>query len=61
MPISAEAPLDVVRWEGDAIAFVDQRRLPLELIEARARSVDDVVEAIATLAVRGAPCIGVFG
>ena len=61
MPRSEETPLDVVRWEGEAIAFVDQRRLPLELIEARAASVDDVVEAIATLAVRGAPCIGVFG
>ncbi|MGP6188736.1 MAG: S-methyl-5-thioribose-1-phosphate isomerase [Vulcanimicrobiaceae bacterium] len=61
MPFFEEAPLDVVRWEGDAIAFVDQRRLPLERLEARAVSVDDVVEAIATLAVRGAPCIGVFG
>lgn len=28
---------------------------------ARARTVDDVVDAIATLAVRGAPAIGVFG
>jgi methylthioribose-1-phosphate isomerase len=61
MPIPEEAPLDIVRWEGDAIAFVDQRRLPLELFEARAVSLDEVIEAIATLAVRGAPCIGVFG
>jgi methylthioribose-1-phosphate isomerase len=57
----ADRPLDVVRWEGDAIAYVDQRRLPLALVRLQATSVDDVVDAIATLAVRGAPCIGVFG
>jgi methylthioribose-1-phosphate isomerase len=56
-----DRPLDVVRWEGDAIVYVDQRRLPLALVRVRATAVDDVVEAIATLAVRGAPCIGVFG
>jgi methylthioribose-1-phosphate isomerase len=61
MPSAGRTPPDVVRWEGDAIAFVDQRQLPQKLHEARALSVDDVVEAIATLAVRGAPCIGVFG
>lgn len=50
-----------VFWDGDAIGYIDQRALPGELIVRRARSVDDVVDAIATLAVRGAPAIGVFG
>ncbi len=52
---------EAVAFDGDAILYVDQRRLPLERVVARAQSVDDVVEAIRTLAVRGAPCIGVFG
>lgn len=50
-----------VFWDGDAIGYIDQRALPAELLVRRARNVDDVVEAIATLAVRGAPAIGVFG
>jgi methylthioribose-1-phosphate isomerase len=52
--------LDVVRWDDGAIAYVDQRLLPLEIVHARATTVAHVVDAIATLAVRGAPCIGVF-
>jgi methylthioribose-1-phosphate isomerase len=49
-----------VRWLGDAVEYLDQRALPGEIVYRQARSVDDVVEAIATLSVRGAPCIGVF-
>lgn len=50
-----------VRWDGDAIVVIDQRRLPSELIEWRLASVADVIEAIRTLAVRGAPVIGITG
>jgi len=50
-----------VAWDGDGIEFIDQRALPREFVVLKARNVDDVVEAIATLAVRGAPAIGVFG
>ena len=55
--------MDVVWWEADgpAVGFVDQRALPGELARRRALTTDDVVDAIATLGVRGAPCIGVFG
>ncbi len=42
------------------MAYLDQRTLPFETREERARTADDVVDAIRTLAVRGAPCIGVF-
>jgi methylthioribose-1-phosphate isomerase len=49
-----------VRWLGDAVEYLDQRALPAEIIYRRARTTDDLVEAIATLSVRGAPCIGVF-
>jgi len=52
---------EAVWWEDGAVGYVDQRLLPHDLVRARATSVDEVVEAIVTLAVRGAPCIGVFG
>lgn len=48
-------------WDDDAVGYVDQRALPGEIVRARAATVDAVVAAIATLSVRGAPCIGVFG
>jgi methylthioribose-1-phosphate isomerase len=53
--------VDSVWFDGDAVGFLDQRALPMEMRRVRARSVDDVVEAIRTLAVRGAPAIGIFG
>lgn len=49
-----------VSWDGDAIRYLDQRALPLEARVERARTADEIVEAIRSLAVRGAPCIGVF-
>jgi methylthioribose-1-phosphate isomerase len=52
-----------VRWspDGDALRIVDQTRLPAELVERDLRTVDEVVGAIRTLAVRGAPALGVAG
>jgi methylthioribose-1-phosphate isomerase len=55
------APAFSVAWDHDAIVYLDQRSLPHEVRYVRARTVEDVVQAIATLAVRGAPAIGVFG
>jgi methylthioribose-1-phosphate isomerase len=53
--------LDAVRYDGDALTYIDQRLLPHDVQRVHAQSVDDIVEAIKTLAVRGAPAIGVFG
>jgi methylthioribose-1-phosphate isomerase len=53
--------VDSVWFDGDAVGFLDQRALPRSVVRARASSVDEMVEAIATLAVRGAPAIGIFG
>jgi methylthioribose-1-phosphate isomerase len=50
-----------VAWDGDAVRYLDQRLLPHELRYERAHTVDDIAGAIKSLAVRGAPCIGVFG
>jgi methylthioribose-1-phosphate isomerase len=55
-------PLDperIVRLEPDAVVVLDQRRLPAEEVELRLASAAEVAEAIRTLAVRGAPAIGV--
>jgi len=47
--------------EGDPprVVLLDQRRLPDEVVDLECRSAADVAAAIATLAVRGAPAIGV--
>jgi methylthioribose-1-phosphate isomerase len=39
--------------------MIDQRRLPGEFVELDLRTVDEVRDAVASLAVRGAPAIGV--
>jgi methylthioribose-1-phosphate isomerase len=53
--------IEAVRWCGDAVEYVDQRLLPHETRVCRAGTTEEIEEAIRTLAVRGAPCIGVFG
>jgi methylthioribose-1-phosphate isomerase len=61
-PAFAEsAGVDSVWFDGDAVGYLDQRALPGAVVRERARTVEAVVEAIATLAVRGAPAIGIFG
>jgi len=53
--------VDSVWYDDDAVGFLDQRALPRAVVRERAPSVDAVVDAIRTLAVRGAPAIGIFG
>jgi methylthioribose-1-phosphate isomerase len=45
--------------EAGAVVVLDQRRLPDDEVELRCASAAEVAEAIRTLAVRGAPSIGV--
>jgi methylthioribose-1-phosphate isomerase len=52
-------PDEIVRLEPEAVVLLDQRRLPDEVSYLECRSVADVAEAIRTLAVRGAPAIGI--
>ena len=52
-------PDRVVRLEVDAVVLLDQRLLPEEALELRCRTAAEVAEAIRTLAVRGAPAIGI--
>jgi len=51
-----------LKWKGDSNGFleiIDQRKLPGRLIKLKCTSVDSVYKAIKSLAVRGAPAIGV--
>ena len=58
---------EVVWWSpggenaSASVGYVDQRSLPHAYERKTASDVAGVVAAIATLAVRGAPCIGIFG
>lgn len=46
-------------WDGDVLRMLDQRALPNEENWLALRTCDEVVDAIKTMAVRGAPAIGV--
>jgi methylthioribose-1-phosphate isomerase len=52
-------PEQIIRLEDGAVVLLDQRRLPGEEVELVCRSAAEVADAIRTLAVRGAPAIGV--
>ncbi len=51
--------LSALHWDGAALTILDQRKLPLAVSHLSCRSWKEVAEAIRTLAVRGAPAIGV--
>ena len=55
--------IEPVAWSpnGAGVRILDQRALPLRESYRDLRSIDDVCDAIATLAVRGAPAIGIAG
>lgn len=50
-----------IAWVDGALVTIDQRELPHELRELRITTVDDLIDAIKSLAIRGAPAIGVAG
>lgn len=48
-----------LKWDKDHLILLDQTKLPDEIVYIDCYSYKDVVSAIKTLAVRGAPAIGV--
>lgn len=48
-----------LEWREDHLLLLDQRLLPVEEIYMKCRSTEELAEAIRTLAVRGAPAIGI--
>jgi methylthioribose-1-phosphate isomerase len=60
--VAADDPIPrTVEWRGGAVRMIDQRVLPGRLEFLECRTVDEVCEAISTLAVRGAPALGAAG
>lgn len=53
--------LHSVAWSGGGLRLIDQTRLPDRLVYLDVRTVDDLVDAIRRLAVRGAPALGAAG
>ena len=51
--------IDAVSFENNTLGYLDQRLLPLKEEYIRTTSYLDAIEAIKTLAVRGAPLIGI--
>jgi methylthioribose-1-phosphate isomerase len=54
-----DAGIETIRWLGDGIRIIDQRLLPEKEEYLVLTSIEQVVDAVKTLAVRGAPAIGV--
>jgi len=50
-----------IEWRDGIVRMIDQRRLPSELCFLEAGSVYELCNAISSLAVRGAPALGVAG
>ncbi|MCC3329349.1 bifunctional S-methyl-5-thioribose-1-phosphate isomerase/methylthioribulose 1-phosphate dehydratase [Nocardia abscessus] len=48
-------------WDDGTLVTIDQRGLPHEVRELRLSTVDQVIDAIKALAIRGAPAIGIAG
>ncbi|HET6508388.1 MAG TPA: S-methyl-5-thioribose-1-phosphate isomerase [Baekduia sp.] len=56
---SASERIQAVRWDGKRLSILDQTRLPREEVWLSLTGARDTAEAIARLAVRGAPNIGI--
>ena len=55
------AEIRAVRWNDDALVLIDQTQLPATETYMSCTQVDQVVDAIVRLVVRGAPALGAVG
>jgi methylthioribose-1-phosphate isomerase len=60
-PAETDALSDVIAWRDGHIVAIDQTALPHEVRVLHITTVDELVDAIVRLAVRGAPVLGVAG
>src|SRR5438309_3321218 len=51
--------VEPIRWRGNALELLDQRKLPREVVYVTCRDAHEVAAAIRDMVVRGAPAIGV--
>jgi methylthioribose-1-phosphate isomerase len=54
-------PVEPLHWTGQAVRILDQRQLPAEERFIEACEPDEVAEAIRSMALRGAPLLGLAG
>lgn len=57
-----EPPFHTIQWDGSldgTLVLLDQRKLPADIRFLPCRTLEEAIEAIRTLAVRGAPAIGI--
>ena len=59
--MSADPIPPTIEWRDGTVRLIDQRRLPAELVILELQTVDELCDAIRTLAVRGAPALGAAG
>ena len=52
-------PVPTITWNHDSVRIIDQRKLPARLVFINCKNVKTLWKAIKTLAVRGAPALGV--
>ena len=50
-----------IEWREGSVRLIDQRRLPEELVTLECSTVEELCDAISTLAIRGAPALGAAG
>ncbi len=50
--------VETLRWKGDRLELLDQRRLPEETVYVTCRTAAETADAIRDMVVRGAPAIG---
>jgi methylthioribose-1-phosphate isomerase len=54
-----KSTVETIEWTDDGVIMIDQRRLPRETVYVRCQTYSEVADAIRTMAIRGAPAIGV--
>lgn len=61
IPRGPKALPATIEWQNGEVRLIDQRRLPAELVFLEASTVAELCDAITSLAIRGAPALGVAG
>jgi methylthioribose-1-phosphate isomerase len=59
MRICEDMNFKTIEWKGDRVRLLDQRKLPNEVQYLDCRDASAIAHAIRTMAIRGAPAIGV--
>jgi len=57
--VSLRTAVEPIRWRGEVLELLDQRRLPREVVYVTCRDAHETAVAIRDMVVRGAPAIGV--